>query len=143
MPLICMHYTHNYTCTHIVLLKFSTVGFLTIHELYNKLNDGVINPYIHNPNYMLLLDVRPENVYLQNHILIAKQWKTVKSSVKWLLNASGYLTEFTFIVIYDEMSTKDNLSEGTLMFSCLFSYIDPTYIRYNQHFFIIGMPWLC
>ena len=61
---------------------------------------------------MLLLDVRPQNSYLQNHILVAKQWKIVESNVKWLLNPSDYLTEFTFIVIYDEMSSGDNLSEG-------------------------------
>ena len=90
----------------------SSVGFVTSHELYNKLNDGVINPYVHDPNYMLLLDVRPENVYLQNHILIAKQWKMVDSNVKWLFNTSGFLTEFTFIVIYDETSTRDDLSES-------------------------------
>jgi len=61
---------------------------------------------------MLLLDVRPQNSYLQNHILIAKQWKIVESNVKWLLNSSDFLTEFTFIVIYDETSLRDNLTEG-------------------------------
>ena len=64
---------------------------------------------------MLLLDVRPHDVYLQNHILIAKQWKMVDSNVKWLFNASGFLTEFIFIVIYDEKSTRDDLSESTLL----------------------------
>ena len=68
---------------------------------------------------MLLLDVRPENVYLQNHILIAKQWKMVESDVKWLFNATGFLTEFTFIVIYDETSTRD-LSESIL---CLLDHL--------------------
>ena len=129
-----------------MLLKFSSLGFLTIHELYNKLNDGVINPYIHDPSYMLLLDVRQEIVYLQNHILIAKQWKTVESSVKWLFNASGYLTEFTFIVIYDEMSTKDNLSEGTLRnhVECSSVYfLALILLRHNKNSFITGIPWLC
>lgn len=66
---------------------------------------------------MLLLDVRPQNSYLHSHILVAKQWKMVESNVKWLLNPSGFLTEFTFIVIYDEISLKGNLSEGTY-FGC-------------------------
>ena len=61
---------------------------------------------------MLLLDARSQDSYVQNHILIAKQWITVESNVKWLLNPSGYLSEFTFIVIYDETSVDDSLSES-------------------------------
>ena len=93
---------------------------------------------------MLLLDVRPENVYLQNHILIAKQWKMVESDVKWLFNATGFLTEFTFIVIYDETSTRD-LSESIL---CLLDRLQ-TYLilcsfvfRYNKNSFLIEISWL-
>lgn len=85
---------------------------MTSHELFNKLNDGVINPYIHDPEYMLLLDVRPQNSYLHNHILIAKQWNTVENNVKWLLSPSSFLSDFTYIVVYDEASLRDNLSEG-------------------------------
>lgn len=99
-----------------IYLIYVYLGFITCHELYNKLNDGVINPYIHDPDYMLLLDVRPQSSYLQNHILIAKQWNTVENSMKWSLNSSGFLTEFTFIVIYDETSLRDNLSEGICMY---------------------------
>ena len=95
---------------------------MTCHELYNKLNDGVINPYIHDPEYMLLLDVRPQDSYLHNHILIAKQWNAVESSMKWLLNPSGFISEFTYIVIYDEASLRDNLSEG------IASYLDRVYL---------------
>ena len=93
-------------------LPYLPVGFVTSHELFNKLNDGVINPYIHDPEYMLLLDVRPQNSYLHNHILIAKQWNMVENNVKWLLSPSSFLSDFTYIVVYDEASLRDNLSEG-------------------------------
>lgn len=93
---------------------------------------------------MLLLDVRPENEYLQNHILIAKQWKMVESNVKWLFNATGFLTEFTFIVIYDETSMRDDLSESTLLVRlftdlCMFFCGD---FRHNKNYFLIGISWL-
>ena len=39
----------------------------------------------------------------------------VESNVKWLFDASGFLTEFTFIVVYDETSTRDDLSESNLL----------------------------
>lgn len=80
---------------------------------------------------MLLLDVRPQNSYLQNHILTARQWEMIESNIKWLFNPSGFLTEFTFIVIYDETSMKNNLSEGNLHVA--YVYIVQVYIPLYFH----------
>jgi len=63
---------------------------------------------------MLLIDIRAQDCYVASHISVAKQWKIIQNGVKCLLNPSGFLKEFTFVIVYDESSKYDNVSQGTV-----------------------------
>ncbi|XP_065906257.1 serine/threonine/tyrosine-interacting-like protein 1 isoform X2 [Dysidea avara] len=121
-------------------------GLITCHELYNKLNDGVIHPYVHDPGYMLLIDVRLQDCYLASHILVAKQWKIIQNDVRCLLNPSGFLEEFTFVIVYDESSKSDNASQDvTEMLSMLESHgcTNPLVLNGGYQEFLKQYPFLC
>lgn len=46
---------------------------LTIHDMYNILNDGSLNAYIHDEGNILLIDCRDVEEYDKMHIITAKQ----------------------------------------------------------------------
>lgn len=73
----------------------------------------MINPYVHDPGYMILIDTRTQDSFLASHILVAKLWQTVQCDVKCLLNPSGFLEDFSLVIVYDESSKSDNVSQGT------------------------------
>jgi len=62
---------------------------------------------------MLLIDIRAQDCYIASHILVAKQWKIIQNSVKYVITPSGFLEEFTFVIIYDEASKYGDVSQGT------------------------------
>ncbi len=43
------------------------LDLMTVHELYNCLNDGTVNPYIMDPFYILILDIRAREQYDVSH----------------------------------------------------------------------------
>ena len=83
----------------------------------------MIRSYVHDAGYMLLIDIRAQDRYIASHILVAKQWKIIQNSVKYILTPSGFLEEFTFVIIYDESSKYGDVSQGTVSYLLIVFYI--------------------
>lgn len=83
------------------------LDLMTVHELYNCLNDGTMNAYIMDPFYILLLDIRERSVYDVSHIVTAQPSDVIYTELVLLFNY-GYiggrtsLKDFTMVVIYGQ-----------------------------------------
>lgn len=77
-------------------------------QLHNYFYDGFYAPYMTNPEYMLLLDVRHYDCYLQRHILSSRWYGHVP--------VNDELDKYIFIVLYDDdgsslIETNSNLNQ--------------------------------
>ena len=70
------------------------------HELYNILNMGVVRPFIQDPAYLLLLDLRDQSAYHHRNIRTAQHYTWHMSTVEDV-TALPALDQFTFAVMYD------------------------------------------
>ena len=87
-------------------------GFMSVHELYNSMNDGQRMPYLHDPTYMLILDARAREDFNDLHLTTARHSGAVDAEYDCLLE-KGRLTNFTFVVVYDG-SSKAGAVDPTL-----------------------------
>ncbi|XP_041485385.1 probable rhodanese domain-containing dual specificity protein phosphatase [Lytechinus variegatus] len=78
--------------------------FVSAHEMYNSLNDGQRAPYLHDPQYMLILDVRDRGDYNESHITTARHSTAVDTEYDCLLS-QGKVDKFTMVIVYDQGST--------------------------------------
>lgn len=69
---------------------------LSQRQFHNLFYDGFYAPYMSNPDYMMLLDVREENSYLERHILSARWHGTLS------LDSKPDLSKYTLIILYDQ-----------------------------------------
>lgn len=69
---------------------------LSPRQFHNLFYDGFYAPYMSNPDYMLLMDVRDESSYLERHILSAR-WHGALS-----LDSKQDLSKYTLIILYDQ-----------------------------------------
>lgn len=100
---------HLSTSTVISLETGEELGLMTVHELFNCLNDGTMNSYIMDPFYILILDIREREKYDSSHIVTAQPSDVIYTELVLLFNY-GYiggrtsLKDFTMVVICGESS---------------------------------------
>eukprot|EP00057_Strongylocentrotus_purpuratus_P003611 XP_003726993.1 PREDICTED: probable rhodanese domain-containing dual specificity protein phosphatase [Strongylocentrotus purpuratus] len=82
--------------------------FVSVHEMYNSLNDGQRAPYLHDPYYMLILDVRDRADYNASHVTTARHSTAVDTEHDCLVS-QGKLDKFTMVVVYDQGSTSQTV----------------------------------
>ncbi|XP_065837834.1 uncharacterized protein [Oscarella lobularis] len=98
-------------------LEMSEIGLseelVTSFELYNHMNAGVLNAYLSDPFYVLLLDARSDEAYRRAHINTARWYKEVTMDMRFLIDAHSYMDQYSLVVIYDEDgSPADDESSG-------------------------------
>ena len=127
------------------------LDLMTIHELYNCLNDGTVNPYIMDPFYILILDIRERAQYDVSHIVTAQPSDVIYTELVLLFNY-GYiggrtsLRDFTMVVIYGEESCNLNdtsCKELKLYHELLEFGIQPSILKGGFQAFQQRYPFLC
>lgn len=63
-------------------------------ELYNALHAGIVRPYIHDAEYMLLIDARSHDAFAAGHINTAQHMS--------MLNPFIPLSEYSLVIVYDD-----------------------------------------
>ena len=84
---------------------------LSARQFHNLFYDGFYAPYMSNPDYLLLVDVRDENSFLERHILSARWHGAFLSS-----DNSGLhdLSKYTLVIIYDQDGSGIGNQDSTL-----------------------------
>ena len=127
------------------------LDLMTVHELYNCLNDGTVNPYIMDPFYILILDIRERAQYDVSHIVTAQPSDVIYTELVLLFNY-GYiggrtsLRDFTMVVIYGERSCNLNdtsCKELKLYHELLEFGIQPSILKGGFEAFHKHYPFLC
>ena len=127
------------------------LDLMTVHELYNCLNDGTVNPYIMDPFYILILDIRAREQYDVSHIVTAQPSDVIYTELVLLFNY-GYiggrtsLRDFTMVVIYGEGSCNLDDSSGRelkLYHELLEFGIQPSILKGGFEAFHQQYPFLC
>eukprot|EP00056_Hartaetosiga_gracilis_P020742 m.21079 g.21079 ORF g.21079 m.21079 type:complete len:411 (-) comp8679_c0_seq1:130-1362(-) len=77
-------------------ISFLSSGFTGCNDVYNLINAGVLNPFIHSPDYLVLVDVRSRDQYDAGHIVTANH----KSLLPPLFDHQ--CGSVSFVIIYDE-----------------------------------------
>ncbi len=71
-------------------------------QFHNLFYDGFYAPYMSNPDYLMLIDARDENSFLERHILSARWYGVLPlDNLQDLFNLSKY----TLIILYDQDGT--------------------------------------
>jgi len=70
-------------------IPFHQNDLITIHDLYNLINDGSMKMYLHDPFNLLIIDTRDENDFSTDHIITAKHYKVTLNS-SFTLRLSNY-----------------------------------------------------
>lgn len=81
---------------------------LSPRQFHNLFYDGFYAPYMSNPDYMLLVDVRDENFYLERHILSARWHGLISADDKQGLN------KYSLIILYDQDGSGIGNPDSTL-----------------------------
>eukprot|EP00055_Hartaetosiga_balthica_P012055 m.57121 g.57121 ORF g.57121 m.57121 type:complete len:516 (+) comp7821_c0_seq4:35-1582(+) len=76
-------------------ISFLSSGFAGCNDVYNLLNSGVLNPYIHDPDYVVLVDVRTKEEFDAGHISSAQHISLL--SPFFPMRCSN----ISFVIIYD------------------------------------------
>ncbi|EGD72374.1 hypothetical protein PTSG_00394 [Salpingoeca rosetta] len=63
-------------------------------ELFNALNAGIVRPYVHDAEYMLLIDARDHAAFTAGHIITAQH--------KDMLNPMIAMSDYSLVIVYDE-----------------------------------------
>lgn len=71
-------------------------------QFHNLFYDGFYAPYMSNPDYLMLVDVRDENSFLERHILSARWYGFLP------LDNLQDLSKYTLIVLYDQDGSGEN-----------------------------------
>ncbi|XP_057370320.1 uncharacterized protein LOC130691389 [Daphnia carinata] len=71
-------------------------------QFHNLFYDGFYAPYMSNPDYLMLVDVRDENSFLERHILSARWYGTLP------LENLQDLSKYTLIILYDQDGSDEN-----------------------------------
>ena len=142
---------HLSTSEVISLQTGEELNMMTIHELYNCLNDGTVNPYIMDPFYILILDIRDRAKYDMSHIVTAQPSDVIYTELVLLFNY-GYiggrtsLQDFTMVVIYGEGSCNLNntsCQELKLYHELMEFGIEPSILKGGFEAFNRQYPFLC
>eukprot|EP00794_Sanderia_malayensis_P012768 gene12768-14079_t len=78
---------------------------LTVHDFFNIINDGSLNPYIHEEGNFLLVDCRKQDQYTTLHVATATHHSELDSDPNFQ-SGVGY-SMFNIIIIYG-----DNIRKG-------------------------------
>lgn len=142
---------HLSTSEVISLRTGEELDLMTVHELYNCLNDGTVNAYIMDPFYILILDIRERAKYDVSHIVTAQPSDVIYTELVLLFNY-GYiggrtsLRDFTMVVIYGEGSCNLNdqsCRELKLYHELLEFGIQPSILKGGFKAFNKKYPFLC
>ncbi|CAB3994465.1 serine threonine tyrosine-interacting 1 [Paramuricea clavata] len=142
---------HLSTSEVISLRTGEELDLMTVHELYNCLNDGTVNAYIMDPFYILILDIRSRAEYDMSHIVTAQPSDVIYTELVLLFNY-GYiggrtsLRDFTMVVIYGEGSCNmddSSCRELKLYHELLEFGIQPSILKGGFEAFNKQYPFLC
>jgi len=76
-------------------------GYISAFQFYNQFHAGFCSPYIHNPDYMLIVDFRTLEEYQNSHILTAVH----HSHIRWDASTMRDLQKYSYVVFYDHDGT--------------------------------------
>lgn len=142
---------HLSTSEVISLRTGEELDLMTVHELYNCLNDGTVNAYIMDPFYILILDIRSRAEYDMSHIVTAQPSDVIYTELVLLFNY-GYiggrtsLRDFTMVVIYGEglCNTDDSSCRELKLYHELLEFgIQPSILKGGFEAFNKQYPFLC
>lgn len=83
--------------------------FMTPLQLFNSMNDGQLSPYLFDPNRLLIMDIREEEMYRESHILTAIHLSELEKTDK-ITNLGSY----TIILLYDANGLTYSLTDSTM-----------------------------
>ena len=81
---------------------------LTVHDLFNILNDGSLNPYIHDEGNILLIDYRDEQEYEKLHVVTARHASEMQQGSFEM--GVGY-SMYNIIIVYGDDVKLDHSSK--------------------------------
>lgn len=114
---------------------------ISISQLYNSMNDGQLSPYLFDPMYMLIVDTRPKEDYMAQHINTAFQVSEMEEHLK-----HQSAEEYTLIVLYDNKGLSHSLRDSTLshMYDTLRAQkVEPYVLTGGFDTFQTKHPYLC
>lgn len=142
---------HLSTSEVISLRTGEELDLMTVHELYNCLNDGTMNPYIMDPFYILILDIRHRVKFDVSHIVTAQPSDVIYTELVLLFNY-GYiggrtsLRDFTMVLIYGDSSCdlNDSCCPELKLYRELQGFgIQPSLLKGGFEAFHEQYPFLC
>lgn len=142
---------HLSTSEVISLQTGEDIDLMTVHELYNCLNDGTMNAYIMDPFYILILDIREREKYDTSHIVTAQPSDVIYTELVLMFNY-GYvggrtsLRDFTMVVIYGESlcDLNDTTCRELELYRELQDFgIQPSLLKGGYEAFHNQYPFLC
>jgi len=83
---------------------FSAEQLISVHDLYNILNDSAIRPFIHDVYSFLVLDARKNEAFSENHIVTAHHHASFLGTAQ----SREQLSKYSVIVLYGDDVTKDD-----------------------------------
>ena len=128
---------------------------VTVHEVYNFLNDGAATPHIHDPTYILLLDAREKTLFQKSHIVLARTSSSLYTDLL-STNIYGYvrdesqianrLKEFTLVIVYGNkvLDMSNRVLPEVKLLTELASYgVEPLLLSTGFESFSNAFPFLC
>ncbi|XP_066928907.1 probable rhodanese domain-containing dual specificity protein phosphatase [Clytia hemisphaerica] len=103
--------SNHFTIPSIDDLPLNKDSCITMHDLYNLLNDGAMKMYIHDPFNLLLIDGRELDLYSTQHVITAKHHSIFGSDSNFVLRLSNY----GMVIIYGSELQVNKSSTDSLL----------------------------
>ncbi|XP_057312563.1 probable rhodanese domain-containing dual specificity protein phosphatase [Hydractinia symbiolongicarpus] len=119
---------------------FDPDDLISIHDLYNMLNDGSMKPYIHDPFNLLLVDTRDLDAFSTNHVITSKHHNTVMDTF------TGRLNNYSMIIMYGcELKEDGNSKRMSSLRENVMQYVacDVLVLKEGFEVFQSVYPFLC
>ena len=149
---VSSHRREHLSTSEVISLKTGEeLDLMSDHELYNCLNDGTVNPYIMDPFYLLILDIRGRTEYDASHIVTAQPSDVIYTELVLLFNygfigGRTSLRDFTMVVIYgkDSCNLDDPSCPELKLYHELVEFgIQPSILKGGFEGFKKQYPFLC
>jgi len=138
-----LHYTRKEsTLPDFLTSNVDEDDIISIHDLYNILNDGAMKPFIHDPYNILILDSRDLQYYVSSHVVTAKHHAQFMASSNLMINLSSY----SMVVVYSNSLQNDrDTNELINLINDIKEYtvLDILVLKEGFDIFSTTYPFLC
>ena len=105
-----LHSNQKATVPAIVQAAIDLDDLLSVHDMYNMLNDGAMKPFIHDQFNLLILDSRDLKYYSENHVITAKHHASFMANSNLTMRLSNYQMVILYgNILYDDQDTRELL----------------------------------